>query len=65
MNAKDLRQLVKNLKAQGWRVEETKKGYMAYPPDQTLSPVSFHKTPSDHRAAANLLSALRQRGYDG
>lgn len=46
----------------GWRIEETRKGWMLYPPDKALGQVLVHKSPSDRRAWANILSQLRQRG---
>ncbi len=58
---------IKNLIAQaqewtGWRVAETKKGWMIFPPDKSLSGVAVHKTPSDWRASKNVMSELRKRG---
>ena len=47
---------------EGWRIEEIKSGWMVYPPDKTQSPVTIHKTPSDHRAIRNTKSLLRKRG---
>lgn len=47
---------------QGWRVEKTKKGWMLYPPDKSLSPVLIHATPSDHKAWKNTRALLKKRG---
>lgn len=46
----------------GWRIEETKSGWMLYPPDKSQSGVLIHKTPSDRRAWANMIALLRKRG---
>lgn len=60
---KETKELVAKLrKLPGWRIEEIKGGWMAYPPDKSLSAVNIHATPSDHRAWLNTLARLRQRG---
>lgn len=46
----------------GWRVVETRKGYMLYPPDKSLSGVLVHRSPSDTRWLKNVTSELRKRG---
>lgn len=62
-NKKEIRKLVEQIKSwPGWRVEETKDGWMAYPPNKEQSGVLIHRTPSDHRAWANTVARLRQRG---
>ena len=63
--AKDKRldDLLDELKAQRWRLQPTKKGVMAYPPDRTKQGVSIHKTPSDVRAWDNQLTQLRRSGF--
>jgi len=63
MMADELRKVRKEAAAQGWRVEETKDGWMLYPPDPAHSPVLVHKTESDQRAIRNTLSRMRQRGF--
>lgn len=63
MASKDLSKLVKQAAGwPGWKVEESKNGYVIYPPNKGLSAVTIHKTESDHRAMANTLARLRQRG---
>ena len=62
---KELKKLIRTLEDQGWRLTEKKSGYTAYPPDKAKGPVMIHKTPSDHRAWANMLSELRRSGYQG
>jgi hypothetical protein len=46
----------------GWRVEQTKNGWMLYPPNKALAPVLIHRTESDHRALRNTLARLRKAG---
>ncbi|OJX72849.1 hypothetical protein [Leifsonia sp. 71-9] len=61
---KRIKPLLDKLADQGWRIATVKKGWMCYPPDESLSGVLIHKTSSDHRWYANTLSLLRQRGYN-
>ena len=60
---KRLKPLLEELESQGWRIETTTKGYMAYPPDKSKDPVLMHKTNSDHRAFKNTLARLKRSGY--
>jgi hypothetical protein len=62
---KIIKNLIKDLEAQGWRVEPTTKGIMAFPPNPEFSPVTVHTTSSDHRWVSNAESTLRQRGFIG
>ena len=58
------KRFVKAAEEQGWRVEERKKGYLAFwPPDKSLSCVIRAKTPSDYRADRNFLSEMSKRGF--
>jgi hypothetical protein len=59
---KDLKAVVKAAVEQGWRVEETKKGWMLQSPDPTQGAVAIHKTPSDVRAIHKTIAQLRRRG---
>lgn len=63
MSVKELTRLIRQLEEQGWHVEATKSGWMAYSPDG-INKTSIHKTPSDHRAWKNLISNLRKGGFD-
>jgi hypothetical protein len=56
--------ILEDLTALGWRLVDTAKGVLAFPPDSSFSPVLVHWTPSDHRAWPNLMAALRRSGYD-
>jgi hypothetical protein len=59
----EVRNLIKAAEAwAGWRVEQTKQGWMLYPPDKSFSGVLVHATESDHRAWKNTLARLRKRG---
>jgi hypothetical protein len=60
---KEVRELVKAAKKQGWRVKETKKGYMLYDPSGVHSE-SLHKMPSDWRNLRNALSRMRHFGFE-
>lgn len=62
MNSKEVKRLVAEAPSWGWRVQETKKGWMLFPPDKSLSGVTVHKTPSDGRSWKNTLADLRKRG---
>jgi hypothetical protein len=61
---KDMKRVLKELERQGARIEPIKSGRMIYPPDKGKDPVAIHGTPSDRRAWANTLSALRRAGFD-
>lgn len=54
--------LVRTAEAQGWRVKETKKGWLLFPPDPKAEAVALHKTPSDHRWYLNAVKALTRSG---
>lgn len=41
---KDLKNLFKELREQGWELRETRKGYYAVPPDPTKALVQIHLT---------------------
>lgn len=62
---KELKKLLRELEHQGWRLKTGTRGIMAYPPDKTRPIVAIHRTPSDHRAWANMLAALRRSGFQG
>lgn len=63
MGNKELKKLLRELKSCGWEIKETKKGYLLFPPDKKAGAVAIHKTPSDRRAWANMLSELRRHGF--
>jgi predicted RNA binding protein YcfA (HicA-like mRNA interferase family) len=61
--AKDIRDVVKAAREQGFRVERTKSGHWVfYSPDVTKGPVYHSGTPGDRRAIDNLLAELRRAG---
>jgi hypothetical protein len=60
---KEVKELVKTAKKQGWRVTETKKGYLLHDPSGVHSE-SVHKTPSDRRNLRNALSRMRHFGFE-
>jgi hypothetical protein len=60
---KELRQILKEARRQGWRVELTRSGhYKLYPPGGER-PLFTGSTPSSPSAIRNLLSAMRSCGF--
>jgi predicted RNA binding protein YcfA (HicA-like mRNA interferase family) len=63
--SKDIRRLITELKAQGFRVGQTRGGhYIAYCPDG-VTRVTIPGAPSDHRSMKNVLADLRRCGFKG
>lgn len=66
MDRKQIREVLKQVEEQGWRVEDKTDGWMVFPPldgRAGTTPVMIHKTPSDRRAWQNVLAALRRSGF--
>ena len=60
----EFRDLLEELRAQGWRIERTSKGHWQFfPPDRTKTPVVFSGTPSDWRSLHNCMSKLERSGF--
>ena len=59
---KEVRELVKAAKKQGWRVKETKKGYLLFDSSGRHKEL-LHKTPSDPRGLRDSLSRMRRFGF--
>lgn len=59
---KEVRELVKAAKKQGWRVKQTKKGYLLLDPSGQHKE-QVHMTPSDPRGLCNSLSRMRRFGF--
>lgn len=60
----EVRELVRDLERQGWRVEARKGGHLvAYSPDGKTM-VTLPSTPGDRRWRQNAISQLRRGGYD-
>jgi hypothetical protein len=58
------RKYIRAAEEQGWKVEVTRKGYLAfYPLDKEKTCVIRAKTPSDWRADRAFLSEMRRRGF--
>ncbi len=49
--------------AQGWRREETKKGFRLVPPDKTKQAVQFHGSPSDINAVKAGIREMKKQGF--
>lgn len=59
----ELRDVTRQLEAQGWRHEDTSKGHHKFlPPDPKAPIVVCSGTPSDHRAWDNFMSQLKRSG---
>lgn len=59
----DIRDIIREAKEQGWRVDETSDGLQFYPADKSRRPISWHKTPSDQRAYLNFKAMMRRAGF--
>jgi hypothetical protein len=58
---REVRDLVKAAKKQGWRVKE-KKGYLLFDPSGHHKEL-LHKTPSEPRGLSDSLSRMRRFGF--
>ena len=64
MPKKEIRELIRELEHQGWRVTQAGSGhFLAWPPDTEVRPVTIPSTPSDHRWKLNTMTALRRAGF--
>lgn len=63
LDRKTLRRLRRELEDAGWRIEETKSGFKCKSPDGKKT-VQIHNTTSEYRAGKNILSQLRQGGFE-
>lgn len=63
--ADDLKAIRKELVAQGWRLEDARRGghTKAFPPDKSMPMVTLPSTPGGGRWLQNLLSQLRRSGF--
>lgn len=61
MKPRELQQLIRKCEDQGWRVKETRSGWILLSPNG-VDTASVHKTPSDHRADKNFLAKLKRYG---
>ncbi|MGO9873441.1 MAG: hypothetical protein ACLPVY_06540 [Acidimicrobiia bacterium] len=61
---REVRDIVRRLESQGWRIESGSKHYLAYPPDLTKAIVTIPSTPSGGRWKQNLIGQLRKSGAD-
>ena len=65
MPKKEIRQLIKELEKQGFRVTQAGSGhFIAWPPDVEVRPVTIPSTPSDYRSMRNTLADLRRAGFE-
>jgi hypothetical protein len=62
---KEVREIRKKLKRQGWRFRQAKGPYeLAIPPDKAKSPVKLPSSPGGRRWKQNLTGELRKSGAD-
>lgn len=59
---KEVNEIVKEARKQGWRVKETKKGYLLLDPTGDHAE-TLHKTPRDQRGVRNSVSRMRRYGF--
>ena len=59
---KEVKALVGELEAQGWRLERRKSKTVAFSPDG-VTVVPIHHTPSDGKSLKNTVSQLKRGGY--
>lgn len=61
--ADDVKRLLDEVRRQGWRVEQSRRGaWLCYAPDG-ITIVTIHATPSDKRWMKNAISELRKGGF--
>ena len=61
--AKQVQKLFPELERQGFRIKETKSGWIIYPPDKSKATIGTHRTPSDHKAWINFQADLKRAGF--
>jgi len=59
-----VRRIVKELEAQGWRVDRRGHTWRCFPSDKEMSPVFIAQTPTDHRSIRNMMRDLGHSGAD-
>jgi hypothetical protein len=63
---REIKDIVRQLIEQGWRVRPSPKGpdhYVAYPPDPAQKPYCFSGS-GDWRAVRNTITQLKRRGFE-
>ncbi|MEX0755714.1 MAG: hypothetical protein WD556_11455 [Actinomycetota bacterium] len=61
---KDLKEVFREAERQGWKVTQTPGGHWKLvPPDPSKDIVHTGKTPSDHKALANVIAQMRRSGF--
>lgn len=60
---KQLKQILKEAKKQGWQVSYTKNGHMCLKSPTGGQPIYTASTPSDHRGLKNLVAHMRRQGF--
>lgn len=60
---KEVKEIVKAAKSQGWRVEDRTKGYALYDPNGEHMEI-LHKTPSAPAGLKKSISRMRRHGFE-
>lgn len=60
---KDVRELLEELRSQGWRIEPGKSGKVMCKSPDAVTLVVLHGTPSDRRWRQNAISQLKRGGF--
>lgn len=63
LSRKDMRKLIRKAKRRGWAVTLTGKSHLKWQPPEGAFVIT-PSTPSDGRAAMNMLAELRRHGLD-
>lgn len=64
--SKELKKLMREARAAGWRIEQTSRGHSIwFPPDRSQGPVVTGSGSGDPRSMQNIIAQLRQRGWEG
>lgn len=58
----DLKRLIRFARKEGWEVERTRGGHLAFKPPGGGRPIVTSNTPSDTRAVKNHIARLRKAG---
>lgn len=60
-SSRDINKVVKAAEQQGWRVEESTKGYKFFPADRTKRPIAARRQPTD-KGLIETLADLKAAG---
>ena len=64
MPSKEVKDLIRSLRKQGWTVEQTRNNHWKATAPTGGQPEYIASTPSDHRSLKNTVARLKRLGYD-